>query len=91
MGRADGRVERRNGRRRSVMADMTYLSSGSAPTAPAGDLVRDADGCCPPAVQHPCIIVAGDPRSARYQRIMTAMGSGSEAALHAYCSARNLL
>ncbi|MEU3835230.1 hypothetical protein AB0E97_21655 [Streptomyces microflavus] len=73
------------------MADMTYVSMGCAPTAPAGDLVRDADGCCPPAVQHSRIIVAGDLRSARYQRIMTAMGSGSEAALHAYCAARDLL
>ncbi|MFW3461002.1 hypothetical protein [Streptomyces sp. 058-1L] len=59
------------------MADMTYLSSGSAPTAPAGDLVRDADGCCPPAVQHP--------------RIMTDMVSGGEAALHAYYAVRDFL
>ncbi|SCK29949.1 hypothetical protein YUYDRAFT_03356 [Streptomyces sp. ScaeMP-e48] len=73
------------------MADMTYLSSGSAPTAPAGHLVRDADGCCPPAVQHPRIIVVGDLRSARYQRIMTDMVSGGEAALHAYYAVRDFL
>lgn len=72
------------------MADVTYLSSGSAPTDPAGDLVRDADGCCPSVDQHPRIIVAGDLRSARYQRIMTDMVSGGEAALHAY-AARDLL
>ncbi|MGW3933378.1 hypothetical protein ACWECC_35650 [Streptomyces microflavus] len=73
------------------MADMTYVSIGSAPTVPAGDLVRDADGCCPPVVQHSRIIVAGDLRSARYQRITTALGFGGEAALHAYCAARDLL
>lgn len=56
-----------------------------------GDLVRDTDGYCPPAGQHPRITVAGDLRSARFQRIMTAMGSGSEAALRAYYAARELL
>ena len=35
--------------------------------------------------------LAGDLRSARFQRIMTAMGSGGEAALHAYYAARGLL
>ncbi|MEW1627329.1 FAD-dependent oxidoreductase [Streptomyces sp. NPDC089173] len=81
-------VRNRSGERHTVTADMTYLSIGSAPAAPAGDLVRDADGYCPPDRQHPRIIVAGDLRSARYQRIMTAMGSGSEAALRAYYAAR---
>lgn len=81
----------RSGGRHRVTADMTYLSIGSAPTAPAGDLVRDADGYCPPAGQHPRIVVAGDLRSARLQRIMTALGSGSEAALHAYYPTRELL
>lgn len=46
---------------------------------------------CPPIGQHPRIIVAGDLRSARFQRIMTALGSGSEAALHAYYATRELL
>lgn len=32
-------------------------------------------------------LVAGDLRSARFQRIMTALGSGSETALHAYYAA----
>ncbi|THA34063.1 hypothetical protein E6R18_08685 [Streptomyces sp. A1277] len=31
------------------------------------------------------------PRSARFQRIMTALDSGSKAALHAYYAARDLL
>ncbi|GAA1931541.1 FAD-dependent oxidoreductase [Streptomyces sodiiphilus] len=81
----------RGGERWTVAADAAYLSIGSAPTAPPGDLVRGADGFCPPAGQHPRVIVAGDVRSARFQRIMTALGSGSEAALHAYYATRQPL
>ncbi|OKI48725.1 pyridine nucleotide-disulfide oxidoreductase [Streptomyces sp. TSRI0281] len=80
----------RDGIRHTVTADAAYLSIGSVPTAPPGDLVRGADGYCPPTGQHPRLIVAGDLRSARFQRIMTAMGSGSEAALRAYYAARGL-
>ncbi|MER0241037.1 FAD-dependent oxidoreductase [Streptomyces sp. HSW2009] len=80
----------RGGARRTVTADAVYLSIGNAPTAPAGELARGADGYCPLTDQHPRIIVAGDLRSARFQRIMTALGSGSEAALHAYYAARGL-
>ncbi|MFJ9576695.1 FAD-dependent oxidoreductase [Streptomyces sp. NPDC101191] len=78
------------GERRAVTADVAYLSIGNAPTAPPGDLVRSADGYCPPGAQHPRVIVAGDLRSARFQRIMTALGSGSEAALQAYYATREL-
>ncbi|MFE6667512.1 FAD-dependent oxidoreductase [Streptomyces sp. NPDC057697] len=78
----------RDGGRRTVTADAVYVSLGSAPTAPPGDLDRDGDGYCPPGRQHPRVIVAGDLRSARFQRIMTALGSGSEAALHAYYALR---
>ncbi|BFO22379.1 hypothetical protein SHKM778_87670 [Streptomyces sp. KM77-8] len=81
----------RDGARRTITADAAYLSLGSAPTAPAGDLTRGADGYCPPTGQHPRLIVAGDLRSARFQRVMTALGSGSEAALHAYYAARDVL
>ncbi|MFF7780286.1 FAD-dependent oxidoreductase [Streptomyces tanashiensis] len=77
--------------RQMMTADAAYLSIGNAPTAPAGDLTRDPDGYCPPTDQHPRVIVAGDLRSARFQRIMTALGSGSEAALHAYYARRELL
>ncbi|MGW1511216.1 FAD-dependent oxidoreductase [Streptomyces sp. NPDC002394] len=79
------------GARQTITADAAYLSIGNAPTAPPGDLIRGTDGYCPPTDQHPRVIVAGDLRSARFQRIMTAMGSGSEAALHAYYAARELL
>ncbi|WEV24082.1 FAD-dependent oxidoreductase [Streptomyces sp. 71268] len=81
----------REGRRRTVTADAAFLSIGSTPTAPLGDLVRDASGYCPPDAQHPRVSIAGDLRSARYQRIATAIGSGSEAALRAYYAARDLL
>lgn len=63
----------------------------NAATAPSGDVTRAPDGYCPPTDQHPRVLVAGDLRSARFQRIMTALGSGSEAALHAYYAARELL
>ncbi|MFE1229852.1 FAD-dependent oxidoreductase [Streptomyces sp. NPDC058745] len=79
------------GARQTITADAAYLSIGNAPTAPSGDLIRGVDGYCPPTDQHPRVIVAGDLRSARFQRIMTALGSGSEAALHAYYAARELL
>ncbi|MFI0711235.1 FAD-dependent oxidoreductase [Streptomyces inhibens] len=79
----------REGERNTVVADAAFLSIGSAPIAPPGDLVRDAAGYCPPSDQHPRIIIAGDLRSSQFQRIMTAMGSGSEAALRAYYATRN--
>ncbi|MBO7939162.1 MULTISPECIES: FAD-dependent oxidoreductase [Streptomyces] len=80
-----------DGVRQMITAGAAYLSIGNAPTSPSGDLTRGVDGYCPPADQHPRVIVAGDLRSARFQRIMTALGSGSEAALHAYYAARELL
>lgn len=81
----------RDGKRHTVAADIAYLSLGNVPTAPPGDLVRGPDGYCPPTGQHRRVIVAGDLRSARFQRIMPALGSGSEAALHAYYAAKDLL
>lgn len=81
----------RDGERHTFTADAGYLSIGNTPTAPSGDLVRGTDGYCPPTRQHPRIIVAGDLRSARFQRITTALGSGSEAALSAFYAARELL
>ncbi|MFJ1594721.1 FAD-dependent oxidoreductase [Kitasatospora albolonga] len=80
-----------DGSRQTITADAAHLSIGSAPTAPSGDLTRGLDGYCPPTGQHPRVIVAGDLRSSRFQRIMTALGSGSEAALHAYYAARDVL
>ncbi|MEU8507595.1 FAD-dependent oxidoreductase [Streptomyces brevispora] len=79
-----------DGTHRTITADAAFLSLGNAPTAPPGDVTRGTDGYCPPTDQHPRVIVAGDLRSARFQRIMTALGSGSEAALQAYYAARDL-
>ncbi|WP_406410113.1 FAD-dependent oxidoreductase [Streptomyces halstedii] len=79
-----------DGSRRTITADAAYLSIGNAPTAPSGDLTRGPEGYCPPTEQHPRVLVAGDLRSTRFQRIMTALGSGSEAALHAYYAARDV-
>ncbi|MER7758214.1 FAD-dependent oxidoreductase [Streptomyces sp. NPDC097619] len=73
-----------------LTADSVHLSLGNAPVAPPGDLVRDHDGHCPPAAQHSRVLIAGDLRSARYQRVMTALGSGAEAALTAYYAAQDL-
>ncbi|WP_228973323.1 FAD-dependent oxidoreductase [Streptomyces sp. DH12] len=89
-GRVAAEISGRSGGRRPVEADAVFLSIGGAPTAPDGDLVRDGAGYCRPSDQHPRVIVAGDLRSARFQRVMTAMGSGSEAALRAYYAGRGL-
>ncbi|MFD4371077.1 FAD-dependent oxidoreductase [Streptomyces sp. NPDC058486] len=77
-----------DGGRRTIVADSVHLSIGNAPTVLLGDLIRGADGYCAPDDQHARVIVAGDLRSARFQRIMTAFGSGSEAALRAYYASR---
>ncbi|WP_203935887.1 FAD-dependent oxidoreductase [Planosporangium mesophilum] len=68
-----------------------YLNLGSRPVVPAGDLRTDGSGYCPPEIQHSRILVAGDLRGARFQRVMTAFGSGAEAALTAYYAAHGLL
>jgi thioredoxin reductase (NADPH)/alkyl hydroperoxide reductase subunit F len=80
----------REGRPGARAADAVYVNLGSAPVAPPGDLMPDPSGYCPPERQHPRILTAGDLRSARYQRIMAATGSGSEAALRAYYSLRGV-
>ncbi|MFI6055746.1 FAD-dependent oxidoreductase [Streptomyces violascens] len=56
---------------------------GSRPAALEG-LVQAEDGYCPPDRQHPRIVTTGDLRSARFQRIVTAQGSGAEASLARY-------
>ncbi|MFF2007850.1 FAD-dependent oxidoreductase [Streptomyces sp. NPDC058195] len=80
----------RDGIPHRLAADATYLSIGSAPAPPPGGLRPAPGGYCPPAAQHPRLIVAGDLRSPRYQRIQTALGSGAEAALRAYYTARDV-
>lgn len=80
----------RQGRPGTRTADAVYLNLGSAPTPPTGALLQDTTGYCPPDRQHPRILTAGDLRSSRFQRIMAATGSGSEAALRAYYALQSL-
>ncbi|MGK5631861.1 FAD-dependent oxidoreductase [Streptomyces sp. URMC 123] len=68
-------------------AEAVYLNLGTAPVVPDGDLTRGADGYCPPGDQHPRVRTAGDLRGARFQRIVTAQGSGAEAVLAHYYEA----
>ncbi|WP_406089726.1 FAD-dependent oxidoreductase [Kitasatospora purpeofusca] len=67
---------------------LVFVNLGVRPAALPGTLVRGEDGYCPPDRQHPRILTAGDVRSARGQRIMTATGSGADAALRAYYALR---
>lgn len=80
----------RAGRSTEARPDTILLNLGSAPAAPAGDLWRDPAGYCPPDRQHPRVVIAGDLRSHRFQRIMVATGSGGQAALRAYYASRDL-
>jgi thioredoxin reductase (NADPH)/alkyl hydroperoxide reductase subunit F len=80
----------REGHPGSRTPDAVYANLGSAPVPPPGALVPDTSGYCPPDRQHSRIITAGDLRSARFQRIMAATGSGSEAALRAYYGLRGV-
>ncbi|WP_217240108.1 FAD-dependent oxidoreductase [Streptomyces sp. AC555_RSS877] len=69
---------------RKVYAVTTVLNNlGNRPAALEG-LTQGEDGYCPTDRQHPRIRIAGDLRSARYQRIVTAQGSGAEAVLAYY-------
>lgn len=74
---------------RAYRPDAAFTNIGNAPTPPDGTLTTGPDGYCPPSRQHPRVLTAGDLRSPRNQRIMTAMGSGGEAALTAYYTAQD--
>ncbi len=81
----DLQVQDRNGERRSYVATTLLSNIGNKPAALQGLAVGE-DGYCPPAKQHPRIRIVGDLRSAQYQRIATAQGSGAEAVLAGYYS-----
>ncbi|MFE6869060.1 FAD-dependent oxidoreductase [Kitasatospora sp. NPDC057692] len=68
--------------------DTVFVNLGVRPAALPGSLATTPDGYCPPDRQHPRVLTAGDLRSSRGQRIMTATGSGADAALHAYYALR---
>ncbi|GGP90010.1 oxidoreductase [Streptomyces melanogenes] len=77
------RVKDRNGQETAYAVTTVLNNLGTKPAAFEG-LIQGADGYCPPPKQHPRILIAGDIRSARYQRIVTAQGSGAEATLAMY-------
>ncbi|MFH8295029.1 FAD-dependent oxidoreductase [Streptomyces sp. NPDC018059] len=67
--------------------DAVLTNIGSKPAALEG-LVTGPGGYCPPEAQHPRVLVAGDLKSARMQRIAVAMGDGSRASLAPYYQAQ---
>ncbi|MFJ3213840.1 NAD(P)/FAD-dependent oxidoreductase [Streptomyces flaveolus] len=76
-------IEDRQGERKSYVAKTVLNNLGNTPARLDG-LTSSEDGYCPPGKQHPRIRVAGDLRSAQFQRITTAQGSGAEAVLAPY-------
>ncbi|MFJ9855270.1 FAD-dependent oxidoreductase [Streptomyces sp. NPDC101150] len=78
-------VKDRHGARKTFAATTVLSNLGNKPAALEG-LTRGEDGYCPPERQHPRIRIAGDLRSARYQRVATAQGAGAEAVLAFYYS-----
>ncbi|GGP80299.1 FAD-dependent oxidoreductase [Streptomyces melanogenes] len=80
-------VTDRQGARHAYAAATVVGNLGSKPAAPEG-VVQGEDGYCPPQHQHHRIRIAGDLRSSRFQRIVTAQGSAAECVLaHYYASA----
>lgn len=67
--------------------DAVLTNIGSKPAALDG-LVTGPDGYCPPEAQHPRVLVAGDLKGARMQRIAVALGDGSRASLAPYYQAQ---
>ncbi|MFF1358785.1 FAD-dependent oxidoreductase [Streptomyces sp. NPDC058297] len=76
-------VRDRSGAPRQYIAGTLLGNLGNRPAALPG-LGQGPDGYCPAEFQHPRMLTAGDLRSARFQRIVTAQGSGAEAALARY-------
>jgi thioredoxin reductase len=76
-------VQDQDGERKVYAVTAVLNNLGNKPAALEG-LAQGEDGYCPVDRQHPRIRIAGDLRSARYQRIATAQGSGAEAVLTCY-------
>ncbi|GAA4658736.1 FAD-dependent oxidoreductase [Streptomyces chumphonensis] len=76
-------VTDRQGERKSYVAKTVLNNLGNTPAGLDG-LASSEDGYCPPGKQHPRVRVAGDLRSAQFQRVTTAQGSGAEAVLASY-------
>ncbi|MFG2630794.1 hypothetical protein [Streptomyces sp. NPDC048473] len=76
-------VKDRDGLQTRYAATTVLNNLGNKPAALEG-LTLSEDGYCPTDRQHQRIRIAGDLRSARYQRAATAQGSGAEAVLACY-------
>lgn len=66
-----------------LAADVVLMNAGSKPARLTG-LVTGADGYCPAEGQHPRVMIAGDLKGPRMQRIAVALGDGQRAALTPY-------
>ncbi|MFE2639408.1 NAD(P)/FAD-dependent oxidoreductase [Streptomyces scopuliridis] len=72
-------------RSRTFHAEVVLMNVGSKPAGLPGVSVAE-DGYCPQEDQHPRILVAGDLKGPRMQRIAIAMGDGQRATLSTYYS-----
>lgn len=77
-------ARRPDGTALTLAAPRVLANLGARPAPPAGSLRPGPDGHCPPASQPRRLFTAGDLRAAGHQRVVTAQGSGAEAALSAY-------
>ncbi|MDH3033994.1 MULTISPECIES: hypothetical protein [unclassified Streptomyces] len=74
----------------TFVVDTVHSNMSSTPAALPG-LITGADGYCPPDKQNPRILVAGDLKSARMQRITVVMRDGGRASLIPYYEAQAVL
>ncbi|MET8768474.1 FAD-dependent oxidoreductase [Streptomyces sp. NPDC004658] len=75
--------ERAEGGFHTFAADVVLMNAGSRPSALPG-LTTGTDGYCPADAQHRRILIAGDLKGSRMQRIAIAMGDGQRCALTPY-------
>ncbi|MFI9311480.1 FAD-dependent oxidoreductase [Streptomyces triculaminicus] len=76
-------AEHPGGGAHAFVVDNVLGNIGSKPAAVPG-LVVEEGGYCPTDEQHPRVLVAGDLKGPRMQRIAVAMGDGARAALEPY-------
>ncbi|MEV7885125.1 NAD(P)/FAD-dependent oxidoreductase [Streptomyces sp. NPDC002817] len=76
-------TQRPEGGVHTFAADVLLMNAGSKPAALTG-LATDADGYCPVDAQDRRVLIAGDLKSSRMQRIAIAMGDGQRCALIPY-------
>lgn len=76
-------AQRAGGGAHTFAADVVLMNAGSKPAALSG-LSSGADGYCPADAQDRRILIAGDLKGARMQRIAIAMGDGQRCALTPY-------